>query len=537
MAAIESVDVYPIAIPPTGFGGDARNIAQGGPTYANVVLEIRTSETALFGTSIIFTNGHGLAEMCQLTRQVATRFLLDRQAPVAVDALHQDGNLGKFSRLMLQDSDYGWLGGVGQSRMAIGAVLNALWDLTAKCQGVPAWQLIADMKPEALLEFIDFEHIADSLPPAEALDLLYAAQEGKQERIDAIYSHGLLAYNTAGWSGISNEGLVAQTRNMLHCGWTQIKIKVGASYSAARYAADREGRILSRAHIDEMAKQAAETDAERLLLVYQTIHQEDQRSTKMKVAVDSNQVFDTRSAVVFIQRLAETLYQADPEFRIEWFEEPGNQHSAIGHIQIQQELNQLFEYHNPPLHVPIATGEQGASPITFKDLMHAPVLGSSPAAKAAIDVIQMDYCRVAGIGDNLAILLLAQQARNQGRDVRICPHAGGIGLCEGVRHIQAIKQALFGSANKAGVEDILEYVAEEERSVHEGVFENPAIIKDGRYQMSEAPGVGVDYRDAARRQYQLPNGEAWQKTPELADLAQKFVLAGGRYGGAGPEVS
>ncbi len=524
MVAITAIDVQPIGAPPTGFGGDARNIAQGGPTYANVVLEIITDDLELRGTSVIFTNGHGLKEMCAVTRDMANRFLLMEDWLPPPNELHLNGNLGRFSKRMLQDPDYAWLGAVGMSRMAIGAIANALWDLTAKIQQLPAWQLIVDMEPEDLIEFIDFEPIGDVLSPAEALTMLAKAQEDKRARVEQIYREGLLAYNTAGWSGISNEGLVDQTRKMLVAGWSQIKIKVGASYTAARMEAQAQRRVLSRSDIDRMALEAANEDAERMLLVYQAIEQEDSRPEKMKVAIDSNQVFDNRSAFIFARQLAQKLYDASPNYTIEWFEEPCNQHSAIAHVELQQALNRTFRDYDPPLRVPISTGEHGAAPITFKDLLHAPALKEgAETEKFAIDVIQMDYARVGGIGDNLAILLLAQKAREEGRDVRICPHTGGIGLCQGMRQVQAIKQALFGAANLAGVPDILEYVAEEERSVHEGVFTNPAIVERGYYQMNRAPGVGVDYTARGKRDYTLPSGKAWLANDKFARLASKFM--------------
>lgn len=523
MVAITGIDVQPIGAPPTGFGGDARNIAQGGPTYANAVLEILTDHPELRGTSVIFTNGHGLKEMCEVTRMVANRFLLQEDWLPAPTELHKNGNLGRFCKRMLQDSDYSWLGGVGVSRMAIGAVANALWDLSAKIQQVPAWQLIVDMEPRDLLEFIDFEPIGDVLSPAEALDLLQRAQDGKQERVHQIYQQGLLAYNTAGWSGISKEGLVDQTRKMLQAGWPQIKIKVGASYSAARMKADEARTLLTREDIDRMALEAANEDAERMILVYQTIEREDPRPDKMKVAIDSNQVFDTRSAFIFAHQLGLKLYQASPEYRVEWFEEPCNQHSPMAHVELQQALDRAFEDYAPPLRIPISTGEQGASPTTFKDLLHAPDLSGKTRDKYAIDVVQMDYSRVGGIGDNLAILLMAQKAREEGRDVRICPHTGGIGLCEGMRNVQAIKQAWFGPDNLAGVPDILEFVAEEERSVHEGVFTNPAIVKNGYYQMGREPGVGVDYSARGKQDYTLPGGDAWLASDHFAQLARKFM--------------
>lgn len=523
MVAITAIDVQPIAAPPTGFGGDARNIAQGGPTYANAVLEIVTDHPELRGSSVIFTNGHGLQEVCEFTRQVAQRFLIQEKPQPDLDRLHLDGNLGRFCKRMLQDSDYSWLGGVGVSRMAIGAVANALWDLTAKLQQLPGWQLIVDMPPRDLLEFIDFESIGDVLSPAQALELLEQAQPGKQERVHQIYQQGLLAYNTAGWSGISREGLVEQTQKMLQAGWPQIKIKVGASYSAARMAADEARRPLDREDIDRMALEAANEDAERMILVFQTIEREDTRAQTMKVAIDSNQVFDQRSAFIFAHQLALKVYEANPDYQIEWFEEPCNPHSAMAHVQLQQQLDRAFEDYEPALKVPISTGEQGASPMVFKDLLFAPSLDGDAQQRYAIDVIQMDYARVGGIGDNLTILLMAQQARQEGRDVRICPHTGGIGLCEGMRNIQAIKQAFFGPDNLAGVPDILEFVAEEERSVHEGVFINPAIVKEGYYQMPREHGVGVDYSARGKREYTLPSGEAWRRSDHFASLARKFV--------------
>lgn len=523
MTNITAVSVTPVAAPPTGFGGDARNLAQGGPTYANVYLEIHTSRADIKGSAIVFTNGHGLKETCDVTRDVARRYLLEKVAPLDLDALAEGGNLGVFARKLLLDSDYSWLGGVGISRMAIGAVINALWDLIAKMHGKPAWQWLVDLAPEEIVQFIDFEQLGDVLAPDEALAILNSTQAGKAERIAHIYARGLLAYNTAGWSGISNQGLIEQTEKMIMAAWPQIKIKVGATYAAARAEAERQGRLLSRADIDSLARKAADDDIERMLLVYQTIAAKDKRTTKMQVAVDSNQVFDPCSAVVFIQHLAEGLYRADPSFVIQWFEEPTHQHSASGHVFIQQSLDAAFAGHNPPLRVPISTGEQGASPVMFKDLLHAPVYGA-PGEKRAIDVIQMDYSRVAGLSDNLAILLLAQQARLEGRDVRICPHTGGIGLCEGMRNVQAIKQALFGSSNNAGVEDILEFVAEEVRSVHEGVFVNPAVVSNGYYQMSKLPGVGVDYTPEGLANYRLPDGKAWLANAKFRELAQRFLL-------------
>lgn len=522
MITIESVKVTPVAAPPTGFGGDARNIAQGGPTYANVYLQLGTNDAQLSGSSIIFTNGHGLKEMCDLTEQFATRFLLDANTPVRIDTLHEGTNFGRLCQSMLQDSDYGWLGAVGMSRMAIGAVINALWDLLAKQQQKPAWHVLAEMTPEQLIACIDFEHISDVLAPAEALALLQDAQTGLAERIKRVYQRGLLAYNTAGWSGISIDELQTQTRLMIDRRWPQIKIKVGASFAERRLKLNEHAKAPSRTELDQLARQAADDDLVRLQAVFQTIATYDRRHHPLQIAVDSNQVFDTRSAVVFIGHLAKELYRLNPDYKIVWFEEPTTPHSAMAHLAIQHALQLAFTDYEPSLNIPLSTGEQGASPVVFKDLLFANLGRFEHEQTCAIEVIQMDYSRVAGIADNLAILLLAQQARRQGRDVRICPHTGGIGLCEGMRNVQALQHALFGHTNAGGTPDILEFVEEPDRSVHEGVFRNPAIVVDGHYQMNTTPGVGVDYSDEGLALYRLPDGQAWSANEKYRELAKRL---------------
>ncbi|MDO3383510.1 enolase C-terminal domain-like protein [Gilvimarinus algae] len=521
MICITAVEVLPVAAPPTGFGADARNLAQGGPVYANVYLRVHTSDPSLVGHSIIFTNGRGLKEQCDLTLRMAQRTLLKSSLDIA--ALHKGYGFGQFVQNLMQDSDYAWLGSAGMSRMAAGAIINALWDLMSQRLKLPAWRALLTLTPEQLVSLIDFEPIADVLSPAEACAMLKRARAGLPEREQALLAQGLLAYNTAGWSGIELPALCGQVRHLIDELWPHIKIKVGAEFARERLAASRRGDRLTRGQLDDMAKRAAASDTERLLAVFATIDEHDRRMQKMTLAVDSNQVFDVQSALVFIRKLARNLYKTNPRYQIQWFEEPTNPHSALGHLQIKHGLQMAFVDCEPPLQVPISTGEQGSNPAIFKDLLFASLGRFENEKHSAIDVLQMDYCRVAGIADNLAILLLVHKARQQGHEVRLCPHAGGIGLCEGVRHIQAINLALFGTASAGAAPDILEYVAEPERSVHEGIFNNPAIITKGRYRLDNTPGVGVDYSQAGLDRYRLPDGSAWQESGALQRLAQELV--------------
>ncbi len=495
MTQITNLNVFPLSVPWDGFGSDPRNPIT---IYSLAVLEIQTDNPALTGgggDSFIFTIGQGTCESCALLESTARRFLLHDPKPwSSLEQLATGPTLGNFSRHMLEDSHYNWLGAAGLSRMAIGAVTNALWDLCAKLHQTTGWQFLAEKSPEDLLAFIDFTHIADFLPRDQALDMLHRAQPGKSDRIEALYKTGPAAYNTAGWSAVPDDLLVIKTKDMLQKAWPQIKIKVGAKFPT------------------EGLDAALASDLPRLLKVFDTIRASDKT---MKVAVDSNQIFDPATAVEYITRLALALDDAgrkhNADYRLAWFEEPTSPLSALGHLQIKHNMRErLRDLGKEHLAVPIATGEHCPAPIVFKDL-----LAGVPGILESIDIVQPDYARVGGIGDLLAIILMARKA-----NALICPHAGGIGLCEGVMNVQALNEALFGPQPGA----VLEFV---EGGLHQGVYQHPASVHNGHYVLPSGPiGNATALTPYAKQTYLLPTGSAWCK-PENQSWATRLMNQSG----------
>ncbi len=347
-----------------------------------------------------------------------------------------------------------------------------------------------EKSPEDLLEFVDFTHIVDFLSPAEALEMLRRAQPGKDMRAESLYRRGPAAYNTAGWSALPDDLLVPKTREMLEQSWPQIKLKVGANYSSAGLDA------------------AVSSDLVRLIKVFDTIRRSGRA---MKVAMDCNQIFDPVSAADYITRLALSLDDAGAaagaEFRLAWFEEPTHPASALGHRQVKSLMRRrLRESGREDLAVPIATGEHCPSLVTFKDMLAGTTEDFPP-----IDIVQPDYSRLGGIGDLIAVVLMARKA-----GTLICPHAGGIGLCEGVANLQAFHEALFGAQEGA----VLEFV---EGGLHEGVYQHPASVVNGHYVLPRgAVGNATALTESARRTYGVPDGDAW-RIPENRDWAARLV--------------
>ncbi|HEY0785262.1 MAG TPA: enolase C-terminal domain-like protein, partial [Acidobacteriaceae bacterium] len=289
----------------------------------------------------------------------------------SLDGITQD--FARFSRLLTEDSQFRWLGPEkGVIHMAAGALLNALWDLFAKVEGKPLWRLLAGMSPEEIVSAIDFRYIDDALPREEALDMLRGQEAGRAERVALLRAGGYPAYTTSvGWFGFSDEQVRGLCREALREGWTHFKLKVGGE---------------------------AEDDLRRGRLVREEIGWEH------RLMLDANQKWSVEEAI------GRTLALA--ELNPWWMEEPTSPDDILGHARIRRAVQPIR----------IATGEHCHSRVMFKQLMQA----------EALDVCQIDSCRVAGVNENLAILLMAAKF-----GVPVCPHAGGVGLCEYVQHLSA----------------------------------------------------------------------------------------------------
>jgi len=353
-----------------------------------------------------------------------------------------------FSRLLTDDSQFRWLGPEkGVIHMAAGALINAVWDLYAKVEGKPLWRLLADLSPEQIVAAIDFRYIDDAISRQEAIDILTAGQSGMADRISQLEREGYPAYTTsAGWFGFSDEKIRRLCHEGLAEGWTHFKLKVGG---------------------------APEDDLRRGLILREEIGPDN------RLMLDANQKWGVLEAIERTRALA----VLNPW----WMEEPTNPDDILGHARIRREAAP----------VRIATGEHCHNRVMFKQFMQA----------RAIDVCQIDSCRVAGVNENLAILLLAKKF-----GVVVCPHAGGVGLCEYVQHLSMFDYLRVSTS----LEDrVIEYVDH----LHEH-FLDPVVIRRGRYMPPHKPGYSIEIYPESLLKYSFPDGAIWKNEHETQLVAK-----------------
>jgi L-fuconate dehydratase len=351
-------------------------------------------------------------------------------------------NMGDFYRMVSGDSQLRWLGPEkGVIHLATAALVNAVWDLYAKKEGKPLWKLLADMSPEEMVSCIDFTYITDAITPDEALQLLKSKAASKQERIDELKRDGYPAYTTsAGWLGYSDEKMRRLCREAKAEGFDHIKIKVGSDLK---------------------------DDMRRAAIIREEI------GPDLRLMMDANQKWDVDEAIANMKQLA----KFDPW----WIEEPTSPDDILGHAKIAKAI--------APIHV--ATGEHCQNRVMFKQLMQA----------GAIGICQIDSCRVGGVNEILAILLMAAKF-----DIPVCPHAGGVGLCEYVQHLSMIDYiAISGSIENR----IIEYVDH----LHEH-FLDPVIIKNGAYMPPKLPGYSIEMKAESLENYRFPDGKVWEENSE-----------------------
>ena len=429
-ARITAVDTFDIRFPTSREldGSDAMN---PDPDYSAAYLILRTDAgDGLEGHGFTFTIGRGndvqVAAVDALRHHVVGR-------PVA----ELCADPGSLSRDLIGDSQLRWLGPEkGVMHMAIGAVVNAVWDLAAKRAGRPLWQLLAHASPEWLVSQVDFRYIADALTPEEALHLLREGRAGLAERETALLARGYPGYTTSpGWLGYSDDKLTRLARQAVADGFTQIKLKVGAD-------------------LDD--------DIRRLRTARAAV------GAGIRIAIDANQRWNVNEAIDWTRALA--------EFDPYWIEEPTSPDDILGHATIRKAVTP----------VKVATGEHVQNRVVFKQLLEA----------GAIDVLQIDAARVGGVNENLAILLLAAKF-----GVPVCPHAGGVGLCELVQHLSMFDYlALSGTTENR----VIEYVDH----LHQH-FTEPVVIRDGHYAAPLAPGFSAAMRAESMAEYRYPDGTFW----------------------------
>ena len=348
-------------------------------------------------------------------------------------------DLAAFSRELTGDSQFRWLGPEkGVIHLSAAALINAVWDLYARVEGKPLWKLLADFEPEQIVRAVDFTYITDALTPEEALALLKQRASCKQTRQKYLEQHGYPAYTTsAGWIGFDDDKIRRLCREALADGWTHFKLKVGGE------PAD---------------------DLRRARLLRQEIGSDN------KLMMDANQKWGVQEAIQRTNELAEV----NPW----WMEEPTSPDDILGHARIRREVAP----------VRIATGEHCQNRVMFKQFMQA----------GAIDVVQIDSCRVAGVNENLAVLLLAAKF-----NLPVCPHAGGVGLCEAVQHLSAFDYLCVSTSLEDRVTEFVDHLHEH--------FVDPVRVVKGRYLLPQRPGYSTEILPETLSKYSYPDGPIWKR--------------------------
>jgi L-fuconate dehydratase len=349
-----------------------------------------------------------------------------------------EADLGTFWRDLVGDSQLRWIGPEkGAIHLATAAVVNAVWDLVAKRAGTPVWKLLSAMSPAEIVGLVDFRYLTDALTPESALEILERALPGRDQRKAELERDGYPAYNTSvGWLGYDDDKVRRLCREALAAGWTRFKMKVGADI---------------------------EDDLRRIRIIREEI------GPDRMLAVDANQRWDVDVAIDWMARLA----PFDPY----WIEEPTSPDDILGHAAIARAV--------APIRV--ATGEHVHNRVMFKQFL---------AAKA-LAVCQIDACRLGGVNEVVAVLLLAAKF-----GVPVCPHAGGVGLCELVQHLSAFDYIAVSGRLEGRM---IEYVDH----LHEH-FLDPVAIRDARYRLPTAPGYSAEMRPASLAAYRFPDGSAWR---------------------------
>jgi L-fuconate dehydratase len=399
---------------PTSLSLDGSDAMNPDPDYSAAYLRIATDDSdGLEGHAFVFTIGRGNDVQVAAIDALRDRFVGRDVEPLVAD-------MGAVWRELVHDSQLRWLGPEkGVMHMAVGAVVNALWDLKSKRAGMALWDLLASMSPEELVALVDFRYLTDALTRDDALAILRAAEPGRAARREELLASGYPAYTTSpGWLGYDDDKLARLCREAVDDGFELIKLKVGGDLA---------------------------DDRRRLAIAREAV------GPGVRIAVDANQRWDVAEAIEWIRALA--------SHDVAWIEEPTNPDDVLGHAAIARGVAP----------VPVATGEHMANRVMAKQFLQS----------GGLQVLQIDATRVAGVNENLAMLLLAAKF-----GVPVCPHAGGVGLCEAVQHLAMFDFVAVSATMERRVIEFVDHLHEH--------FVTPVEVRDGRYVAPTAPGAGTE---------------------------------------------
>ena len=400
------------------------------PNYSCVYTTINLSN-GIKGHSICFTSGAGNDWIAYGVKDIA-KLLED------YDFTEFMNNPGLIYKFINDHHQLRWLAD-GVNRMALGSIINALWDAWAKVEKKPMWKLLVDLPPQIIIDAIDWRYLEDALTKEEALVILNENIELHIDIEQAMLKRGPKAYSTAGWLGLTDEEILKTIREMQGQGFDCFKVKVG---------------------------QDLNHDKERLAFIRSIIGVEG------TLMVDCNQLWGVDEAIEYMNQLS--------EFNPIWIEEPTARDDVRGHVKITQALQES--------NIKVACGEQVPSPVIFKQLLQS----------GGIGFCQIDASRLGGVNDVLAVILMAKKFA-----VPICPHGGGIGLCNMIVHYAIWDQVKVASNSDNQVVEYIEFLQDD-------VFLNPIQVKNGHYVSPRAFGWGLEMQEDFFNDHIYPTGSIWK---------------------------
>lgn len=406
------------------------------PDYSAVYVELLTSDPKLTGRALVFTIGAGTDWVAYGARDVA-------QLLVGLDITEFASDPGKIHRRLVDHHQLRWLGDAGVFAMAVGGVMNALWDLAAKQAGEPMWRYLSLLPAETVVSSVNWRHLRNALTPDEALELLRARDGERDANLHEFASRGPEAYSTAAWSGLTDDQVREACRVAVEeQGMRSVKAKVGIS-------------------IDD--------DQRRLALMRTAV------GPQVALRVDANQIWGVDEAIEWMSALA--------HHGIAWIEEPTHPDDVFGYKAIQQAL--------APHGIGVAGGEHTKNPVIFKQLL----------AHRAINFCQIDAARMSGLNDVMAVVLMAAKF-----GVPVCPHGGGIGLCNLIQHLGAWDQIAVSGGRDGRVVEWIDFLGE--------AMESPVQVAGGHYVLPSAPGWGIELKPEFVAAHTFPDGPIWSGRPE-----------------------
>ncbi|MFF2376493.1 enolase C-terminal domain-like protein [Streptomyces xiamenensis] len=348
------------------------------------------------------------------------------------------GDLGGTYRELKSDSQLRWLGpDKGVEHLALAAVMNAVWDLAGRVAGKPLWRLLTDMTPAELVDVADLSYLSDVLTRDEAIGLLAELAPTRERRVAELSGTGYPCYTTS-------------------AGWLG-------------YSDDKLRRLCQEAvdsgyrHIKLKVGADLAEDVRRLRIAREVIGYED-----AQLMIDANQVWDVPQAIEWVGGLA--------EFKPLWIEEPTSPDDVLGHAAIRRAVAPIG----------VATGEHGMNRVLFKQMFQA----------EAIDFCQLDAARLASVNEIVAVYLMAKKF-----GVPVCPHAGGVGLCELVQHLSVFDYVAVSGSLEGRVTEYVDHLHEH--------FTDPCVVREGAYVLPSSPGYSARMHEESVAAYTYPTGAYW----------------------------